>query len=112
MSIYVRELFRTVRLFVELTEVPDYFFHAMAVSLGIPILSREESSYLIHEKNGQLVKNYHELKPALDKYLDLLNPWNESLVEALDIIENNNEQKLIDRWKEMLQIKSASEVIS
>ena len=106
MSIVVREIFRKVRLFVELRDVPDYFFHSMAVSRGIPILAKETSDYFIDGKNGKLVRNHYELKSALDKYLDFLNPWNEALVAAIDIIENNNEEKLIDKWRKVLQIDS------
>jgi len=110
MTIEILERFRLVRLFVELSTIPDYFYHAMAVGRGIPILSREQTAYMIDGKNGKLVKNFRDLQEGLDTYLDLLNPWNRALVTAIDIIEENSEENLINQWRDLLNVKTESEV--
>ena len=110
MAIQVKEIFRTVRLFVELAKVPDNFYHITALSRGIPILSYGQTAYFIDQKNGRIVQDMEDLQVGLDTYLDVLSPWNEALVTALDIIDANKEEKLISRWKNVLGIKEVAEV--
>lgn len=95
--------FKMVRLFIDQRKSGDFLSHSLAVSAGIPIFSKIPSPYLINGKNGILYKEDEELLEAVSHYLSDADAWNQSLVESVEIIQNNCSEGLIEKWIEVLK---------
>ncbi|PGE32468.1 accessory Sec system glycosyltransferase Asp1, partial [Bacillus cereus] len=95
--------FQRVRLFIDDRQKYDFLSHSLAVSAGIPILSKTPSPYLVHGKNGLLYEEDEDLLKTIRAYLTDPDLWNQSLVESVEIIENNSAEGLIEKWKEVLK---------
>lgn len=94
---------QTVRLFIDQRQKYDFLSHSLAVSAGIPLLSKTPSPYLANGKNGLLYQYDEEVVEAVRAYLTDPDLWNESLVESVEVIENNSAEGLIEKWKEVLK---------
>lgn len=92
-----------VRVFIDHRQKYDFLSHSLAVSSGIPILSKTPSPYLVHGKNGLLYEDDEDLVEAVRAYLIDPDLWNQSLVESVEVIENNSAEGLIEKWKEVLK---------
>jgi len=95
--------FKRVRIFIDDRQKYDFLSHSLAVSAGIPILSKTPSPYLVHGKNGLLYEEDEDLVKAVRAYLTDPDLWNQSLVESVEVIENNSAEGLIEKWKEVLK---------
>ncbi|MBK0084546.1 accessory Sec system glycosyltransferase Asp1 [Lactococcus sp. S64] len=95
--------FKRVRIFIDHRQKFDFLSHSLAVSAGIPILSKTPSPYLINGKNGLLYEGDKDLVEAVRAYLTDPDLWNQSLVESVEVIENNSAEGLIEKWKEVLK---------
>ncbi|MBK5077636.1 accessory Sec system glycosyltransferase Asp1 [Lactococcus lactis] len=95
--------FETVRVFIDQCQKYNFLSHSLAVSAGIPILSKTPSPYLVHSKNGLLYEDDEDLVEAVHAYLIDPDLWNQSLVESVEVIENNSAEGLIEKWKEVLK---------
>lgn len=95
--------FQRVRVFIDQREKYDFLSHSLAASAGIPILSKTPSPYLVHGKNGLLYEEDEDLVEAVRAYLIDPDLWNQSLVESVEVIENNSAEGLIEKWKEVLK---------
>ena len=95
--------FKRVRIFIDHRQKFDFLSHSLAVSAGIPILSKTPSPYLVHGKNGLLYEEDEDLVKAVRAYLTDPDLWNQSLVESVEVIENNSAEGLIEKWKEVLK---------
>lgn len=91
-----------VRIFIDHCQKQEFFNHSLAVSAGIPLLSKMPSPYLVDGKNGFLYKEDGQLIKGLKYYLSP-DRWNQSLVESVEVIENNRRDKLNEKWKEVLK---------
>ncbi|GAA3265156.1 Accessory secretory protein Asp1 [Lactococcus lactis subsp. lactis] len=95
--------FKRGRIFIDHRQKFDFLSHSLAVSAGIPILSKTPSPYLVHGKNGLLYEEDEDLVKAVRAYLTDPDLWNQSLVESVEVIENNSAEGLIEKWKEVLK---------
>ncbi|WP_406834527.1 accessory Sec system protein Asp1 [Lactococcus lactis] len=95
--------FETVRVFIDQCQKYDFLSHSLAVSAGIPILSKTPSPYLVRSKNGLLYEDDEDLVEAVHAYLIDPDLWNQSLVESVEVIESNSAEGLIEKWKEVLK---------
>lgn len=99
----LKEDFQKVRVFIDQRDSKDFLSHSLAVSTGIPILSKERSPYLINNKNGIVFENIEQLIGATETYLVDTDKWNQNLVESVELIENNSADGLVKKWKEALK---------
>ena len=95
--------FQKVRVFIDQRQKYDFLSHSLAVSAGIPILSKTPSPYLLDGKNGLLYQEDEQLVKAVHDYLTSSDLWNQSLVDSVEVIENNSAKGLIEKWKEVLK---------
>ncbi|MFT8498145.1 accessory Sec system glycosyltransferase Asp1 [Leuconostoc pseudomesenteroides] len=94
--------FNIARLFVDSRDDNEYFSHALAVSAGIPIVSFQQSPYLINEKNGYIVQDSKQLIQTILQYVSDTDTWNQNLVASVDVIEMFGEEELSKKWWEKL----------
>lgn len=95
--------FETVRVLIDQCQKYNFLSHSLAVSAGIPILSKIPSPYLVNGQNGLLYEKNEDLVEAVQGYLTNPDLWNQSLVESVEVIENNSAEGLIEKWKEVLK---------
>jgi hypothetical protein len=95
--------FQKVRVFIDQREKHEFLSHSLAVSAGIPLLSKKPSPYLINGKNGILYKKDKQLIDGVKSYLSDYDLWNKNLVESVELIESNSANGLLEKWKENLK---------
>lgn len=88
-----------VRVFVDQRENHHFFNHSLAVSAGIPILSKRLSPYLIDKKNGLLLRDNQQMFEGIERYLKSTDKWNQNLVESIEVIENCGADELMMKWQ-------------
>jgi accessory secretory protein Asp1 len=89
---------KSIRLIIDLSEIPDLFTQISGISSGIPQINMRNSSYIENKKNGIIISKIADLKPALDHYLIGLKNWNQSLVYSVQQIEKYSDWRLIEKW--------------
>lgn len=94
----LKEVFQKVRVFVDQRENYEFQSHSLAVSAGIPILSKTYSPYLIENRNGEIYEEDDRLVMLVHSYLSDLDSWNKCLVESVEIIESNSSEDLVSKW--------------
>ncbi|KZK08513.1 MULTISPECIES: accessory Sec system glycosyltransferase Asp1 [Lactococcus] len=99
----LRQDFTKMRIFIDYRDENQFHSHSLALSAGIPILSKKASPYLNKEKNGVVFQNNEQLIRATDSYLSNTDKWNQNLVESVDIIQKYSMDGLIIEWKEYLK---------
>ncbi|HFC9197341.1 accessory Sec system glycosyltransferase Asp1 [Enterococcus lactis] len=99
----LKEDFRKTRVFIDQRIEGEFFSHSLAVSAGIPIISKRSSPYLIENKNGVVFQKDGQLVKIIENYLKDTDKWNENLVESVDIIQNCSAYGLLSRWEEGLR---------
>lgn len=99
----LKTAFGKVRVFIDQREKYEFLSHSLAVSAGIPLLSKKASPYLINGKNGILYKDIKEVIEGVKDYLSDHDLWNKNLVESVELIENNSANGLLEKWKENLK---------
>lgn len=99
----LKEDFQKVRLYIDHRKNSEFLSHSLAVSAGIPVLSKNSSPYLIDGKNGYVYEDERQLLEVVKTYLTDPDQWNKNLVESVEIIETNNTSGLLEKWKECLE---------
>lgn len=92
------------RLIIDLGAQPDVLTQICGISSGIPIINRAETGYVVHQKNGWLIKDETELDQVLHYYLTGLKHWNEALVYSMEQLNKYTDGAIIRQWKEWLSI--------
>lgn len=90
------------RLIVDLREHPDIILQVASISVGIPTIVSHEVEYIRHLGNGIVLSHNYTLKEALAYYLESLNHWNEALVYCFDLIQDHTKDRLVKKWKDIL----------
>lgn len=85
------------RLILDLNSVPDVFLQISGLSLGLPQINFTESVYVNDRKNGLIIRNIDQLSDALSYYLDVLEHWNEALVNNVAQIEKFSGKRNVER---------------
>ena len=91
---------KDIRLIVDLRHHPDVFTMIAGMSSGIPQIVRQENDYVKHQKNGLVLS--HSLLADLKYYLEDLDHWNASLVYCYSMIQENTGEKILNKWKEII----------
>jgi accessory secretory protein Asp1 len=91
---------KDIRLIVDLRHHPDVFTMIAGMSSGIPQIVRQENDYVKHQKNGLVLS--HSLLTDLKYYLEDLDHWNASLVYCYSMIQENTGEKILNKWKEII----------
>lgn len=91
------------RLILDLNSVPDIFLQISGLSLGLPQINFTESVYVNDRKNGLIIRNIDQLSDALSYYLDVLEHWNEALVNNVAQIEKFSGKRNVERWLEIVK---------
>ena len=94
---------REQRLIINLSNSANLYLQISGVSFGIPQVVSEESQYVRHGLNGQIVKHFENLPKVLNFYLSSLNNWNNAMIQAYEIGENYTTRKLVEKWKEVVK---------
>jgi len=94
---------REQRLIINLSDAVNLYLQISGVSFGIPQVVSEESQYVKHGLNGQIVKRFEDLPKVLTYYLSSLNNWNNAMIQAYEIGENYTTRRLVEKWKEVLE---------
>lgn len=92
------------RLIIDLGDQPDVLTQICGISSGIPIINRVATGYVVHQKNGWLIKDETELEQVLHYYLTGLRHWNEALVYSIEQLNKYTNGAIIHQWKEWLNI--------
>lgn len=95
---------REQRVIVDLRDKLSLYLQISGISMGIPQIVRYETQYVQHEKNGYVLQELEQLQEVLDYYLQELNHWNHAMVAAFEIGENYTTAKLVEQWKEVIDI--------
>ncbi len=94
---------REQRLIINLSDAVNLYLQISGVSFGIPQVVSEESQYVKHGLNGQILKRFEDLPKVLTYYLSSLNNWNNAMIQAYEIGENYTTRRLVEKWKEVLE---------
>ena len=73
-----------------------------AISTGVPQLVRAKTEYVTTGKNGLVIHDLNEVGWGLAYFLDGLRRWNESLVYSVAKMERFSDERLIERWQEVM----------
>lgn len=92
------------RLIIDLSEYPDVLTQICGISTGIPMINSTDSSYIVHQKNGWIIKDKTELLEVMHYYLDELSHWNEALVYSVAQLKKYTDGAIVHKWKEWLYI--------
>lgn len=99
----LQEEFQKVRIYIDQRVAYEFLSHSIAVSAGIPVLSRMPSPYLADGKNGLIFNEEKQLLEAVKHYLSEPDQWNQSLVESVEMIEVNSSASILEKWKKGLE---------
>lgn len=90
------------RLLLDLSPQIDPFIQLAAISTGVPQLVRAKTEYVTTGKNGLVIHDLNEVGWGLAYFLDGLRRWNESLVYSVAKMERFSDERLIERWQEVM----------
>ncbi|WFR75732.2 accessory Sec system glycosyltransferase Asp1 [Lactococcus lactis] len=99
----LKKAFQSARVFIDQREDYQFLNHSLAVSAGLPILSKTPSPYLMEGENGFIFKDDHQLLEDVQYYLSQPDHWNKNLVESVSVIEKNSAEALVEKWKGVLK---------
>lgn len=91
------------RLLIDWGEHPDDLLQMAAVSIGIPVLQRVQTSEVRDQQNGRICHDLVDLKHGLAHYLDNINNWNVALANDVQIMNQYSADKLLQMWQECLK---------
>ncbi|EHE7496326.1 accessory Sec system protein Asp1 [Staphylococcus pseudintermedius] len=102
-EIDVAEAVSTLRLVIDLNEEPDLFLQICCLGAGLPQISRMETDYVKHGRNGYVISNDADLTEGIAYFLDYLKHWNHAYAYAMKLAkayESNEILKMLDDWLE------------
>jgi accessory secretory protein Asp1 len=98
----VSRCMREQRIMVDLRDVPELYLQITAISMGIPQIVRRQTAFVRDGKNGFILKDMQCLPECLSYFLDSLGNWNEALVYSYELGKNFTTEKLLEKWKEVI----------
>ncbi|SJZ82258.1 accessory Sec system protein Asp1 [Pilibacter termitis] len=98
----IRELFKKTRLYIELDEATNFQMQLLALSVGIPQMTRNQFDFVFHKENGILYDEECDLEQEVDYYLKHLANWNQSLIRNIELLEEYDLEKISERWQVVL----------
>lgn len=98
----VSRCIREQRVVLDMRKIPDLYLRIAAVSTGLPQILCTESQYVVDGKNGFLIDELRKVPEKLGYYLDSLANWNEANVYTYELGQQYTTDKLLMRWKEVI----------
>lgn len=97
------EALDSARLVLDLGEEPDHYTQIASISAGVPQIQCISSDYVVHQKNGWILKEVEQLGEAIDFYCIGLTNWNQSLVYTVQKMAEYTSGTLLHQWKRLLE---------
>lgn len=98
----VRNDFHKTRIYVDINEKYNLQMQSLAISAGIPQLTKTKTDFIEDKKNGIVVRRISDLEPALTFFLQNLSNWNNALVKNVSVIEDFSPQIILEKWRDVL----------
>lgn len=98
----IRNDFQRIRLYIDISEKYNLQMQSLAISAGIPQLSKVKTDFIEDQKNGRIVGRISELEPALTFFLQDLSNWNNALVKNVSVIEEFSPHIILKKWRHAL----------
>lgn len=90
------------RVLLDLSPQIDPFVQLAAISTGVPQLVNAKTEYVTTGNNGLVLQDLNEVGWGLAYFLDGLSHWNQSLVYNVAKMERFSDDRLIERWQEVM----------
>lgn len=100
----VTKCMREQRILVDLRKVPELYLQITAVSLGMPQVVHTGTQFVIHGRNGIVLKKMEQLPKVLDYYLGSLLHWNDAAVYSYRLSRKYTVEALTEKWKEVIEL--------
>ena len=98
----IRNDFQRTRLYIDISDKYDLQMQSLAISAGIPQITKAKTDFIEDYKNGRIIRRISELEPALSYFLENLSNWNNALVKNVTIIEDFSPQIILEKWRQAL----------
>ena len=98
----IKNDFHKARLYVDINEKYNLQLQSLAISAGIPQITKVKTDFIEDKKNGAVVRRISELEPALTFFLQNLSNWNNALVKNISVIEDFSPQIILEKWRDVL----------
>lgn len=98
----IRNDFQRTRLYIDISDKYDLQMQSLAISAGIPQITKAKTDFIEDYKNGRITRRISELEPALSYFLENLSNWNNALVKNVTIIEDFSPQIILEKWRQAL----------
>ena len=98
----IKNDFHKARLYVDINEKYNLQMQSLAISAGIPQITKVKTDFIEDKKNGAVVRRISELEPALTFFLQNLSNWNNALVKNISVIEDFSPQIILEKWRDVL----------
>ncbi|MCI9024156.1 MAG: accessory Sec system protein Asp1 [Dorea sp.] len=98
----VSKCMREQRVLVDLREVPELYLQITAISFGIPQIVCSATEFVVHGRNGILLRDLKKLPGALHYYLNGLKNWNRAMVSSYELVKGYTTGELLKKWREVL----------
>lgn len=98
----IRNDFQRTRLYVDINEKYNLQMQSLAISAGIPQLTKVKTDFIEDKKNGMIVRRISELESALTFFLQNLSNWNNALVKNVSVIEDFSPHIILEKWRKAL----------
>ncbi|USS90021.1 accessory Sec system glycosyltransferase Asp1 [Fructilactobacillus carniphilus] len=96
------DLFRRVRLFLDMGPQADLKRQVEAISAGVPMISTAPTDLIKEAENGFENQNLFDLAKQMNYFLSNLQHWNQAVVASVDLMEAYERDQLLGRWKGVL----------
>ena len=98
----IRNDFQRTRLYIDISEKYDLQMQSLAISAGIPQITKVKTDFIEDHKNGRIVRRISELEPAMTFFLQNLSNWNNALVKNVTVIEEFSPHIILEKWRHVL----------
>ncbi|QXJ68260.1 accessory Sec system protein Asp1 [Lacticaseibacillus paracasei] len=101
------EMMHQARVYVDTATIPDLRMMILAISSGVPLIVRQESTLVRNQQNGIIIDELTEVPQACRYFLNTLRHWNNALVVNSELIEKFSANHLIQQWREIMLLGKA-----
>lgn len=98
------DIMHEARIYVDTETIPDLRLMMLAISNGVPLIVRQESTLIQNQKNGIIVEDIADVPQACSFFLKTLRRWNDALVVNAELIDKFSAERLTRQWKEVLAV--------
>lgn len=99
----VSKCMREQRVIVDIRKVPELYLQITAISIGIPQIVRTKTEFVVHGRNGIVLKRMKDLPGVLEYYLNGHKGWNRARVCSYELVREYTTEKLLEKWGEVME---------